>query len=166
MSQIARRSFMGLSLASLAALALPTELQAMTPRRAGCVVKLSVDISQAEAAVAELLKLTVRAPDLFCERISDLADDGRLELLFDAVNNRRSTALAGETVILLKPSERFDALLGALRAGDYDLGIFVQFDHDSSSVGCFDPSNEERAPAESQGPAGVCPLRPQGDCDA
>lgn len=166
MSQIARRSFMGLSLASLAALALPTELQALTPRSAGCVVKLSVDISQAAAAVAELLKLTVHAPDLFCERISDLADNGRLELLFDTVNNRRPTALAGETVILLKPSERLNALLAALRAGDYDLGIFVQFDHDSVSVGCLDPSNEVRTPTESQGPVGVCPLRSQGDSDA
>lgn len=161
MSQIARRSFMGLSLASLAALAMPAELQAMTPRHASCVVKLRVDISQAEAAVAELLKLTVRAPDLFCERISNLADDGRLELLFDTVNNRRSAALAGEAVILLKPSERLNALLAALRAGDYDLGIFVQFDHDSVSVGCLDPSNEERAPGESQDPSGVHSPKPQ-----
>lgn len=163
MSQIARRSFMGLSLASLAALALPAELQALTPRHAGCVVKLSVDISQAEAAVAELLKLTVQAPDLFCERISELADDGRLELLFDAVNNRRSTALAGETVILLKPSERFNALLVALRAGDYDLGIFVQFNHDSSSVGLVRASNEERALTESQGSVSSCPPKSQGE---
>lgn len=34
----------------------------------------------------------------------------------------------------------------------------------SSSVGCFDPSNEERAPAESQGSVGACPLKTQGDC--
>jgi hypothetical protein len=62
---------------------------------------------------------------------------------------------AGELRVCLKPSDRFLMLVAALRAGDCDLAAVKKiFGHGSSSVGCLDNSNEDRAPGESQSSSG------------
>lgn len=133
------------------------------------VVKIGCDSSALAAAVAEfdalidgLLEAPVSIPDAFREGL--LGVEERTKDLIDIRAYVGPALPAGETRMLLQPSEFFNRLLAALRARDWDVGVFVDL-HDSVSVGSA-PSNEERTSGESQGPSGVCPPKPQGDCDA
>jgi hypothetical protein len=132
-------------------------------------VKIGCDSGALTAAMTELddlvgglLEASVDIPDAFREGLLGIED--RTKDLIDIGSYVGPTLPAGETRMLLQPSEFFNRLLAALRARDWDVGVFVDL-HDSVSVGSA-PSNEERTSGESQGPSGVCPPKPQGDCDA
>lgn len=162
MSQIARRSFIGLSLAALASAALPVRIAlAATPARLRSVI--SADSRALDAAVAEfnqlLDELAFDLPDAFAERLCAAAD--MFEKFVDLRQDRLTALPAGETRMILEPSEFFNRLLAALRARDWDIGVFVDF-HNSGSVGLVGTSNEEQASTESQGSVGACPPKSQG----
>lgn len=164
MSQIARRSFIGLSLAALASAALPARIAlAATPARASIVINIRGDASRLEAALVEFNRLFDELasvfPDAFAEQLCAATEVP--EYFIDIRQDRLTALPAGEVLMILEPSEFFNRLLAALRARDFDVGIFVEL-HNSASVGLVGTSNEERASTESQGLVGACPPKSQG----
>lgn len=77
--------------------------------------------------------------------------------IVDALLNRRHfrPRLAGGNKLVQQYSEH------RCVGGKEGENPFVRVGHSSVSVGCFDPSNEERAPTESQGSVGACAHRSQ-----
>lgn len=128
------------------------------------VVQITADSDALDAAVDEfnrlLEELSSEIPDAFAEQLCAAAEG------FEKFVNLRpyvGPALpAGESRMVLEPSEFFNRLLAALRTRDFDVGIFVEL-HGSSSAGCVDSTSEERAPTESQGSVGACPTNSQGE---
>lgn len=123
----------------------------------------SLDAKPLRAAIAELSFLAERSEQVR-EALGRLIESG--EQLFSLQNDLGAAPVAGVTVICANPSDRLRRFLAAARAGDVDaLLVKNVLSHDSSSVGCFGDSNEERAPAESQGSVGACAHRSQdGEC--
>lgn len=177
MNQIARRSFMGLSLAALATAALQSSVVSISTARAVSIASdtpgrvvgtISFEIDQSaltEAAheFADLLEeLAPSFPDRFRDALFEFCE--RAEYLIKARIECGPAHGAGKSInrVILQPSDFFSRLLAALRAHDFDIGVFVDF-HDSSSVGLVRTSNEERALTESQGSVGACPPSTQGE---
>lgn len=113
-------------------------------------IALHCDAIAFEGSIAELAQLLVDAPDAFIERIlalpNGVCDLVRLD------SDASGTTGADKFTVTLQPTEFMDRLMAAARAGEFDLSVF---DHVPSSVGCVDSSNEDRAPAESQGSPGA-----------
>lgn len=126
-------------------------------------VKLSGSAAPLMAAITELSELLVNAPDEFVERLLAVSDSAVSDIQIDS--NPVAAGDASELSVSIKPGRRMQRILATARASEFDLSVFDFLDHDSSSVGCFDPSNEERAPAESQGSVGACPHKTHGGAE-
>jgi hypothetical protein len=119
-------------------------------------ITINLDGSAFLAALEELGSLASSLPEGVREFLVGLFDTSDLPSQLSNIEQHGLPALgAGELRVCLKPSDRFLVLMAALRAGDCDLAAVEKiFGHGSSSVGCLDNSNEDRAPGESQGSSG------------
>jgi hypothetical protein len=129
-------------------------------------VKIGCDSTALTAALSEfdshmegLLEPSVDLPDAFREGLLGLEE--RTEALVNIRPYVGPALPAGETRMMLEPSELFNRLLAALRARNFDVGIFVEL-HNSVSVAGLATTNEERPSGESQGSSDGCALNPQG----
>lgn len=120
----------------------------ITPR----TISFFSDSAPLEAAISELSKLTIDAPDAFVERLLSIGD--RFTDLVCLDGNSLAATAANEITVVVKPSDVMDAILATARAGDFDLSVFDFLRHDSVSVGCCGDSNEGPEPGESQGSSG------------
>lgn len=118
----------------------------------GLHLTLKADTEAFCAALAELGDLISSAPEIVSKDLLGLDD-----LVGELVRIRSDgspTASANELTVTLEPTDLLRRLVAALRAGDFDNGVFDDcrelIAHNSSSVGCVEPPNEGRASGESQ----------------
>lgn len=120
------------------------------------IVKLSCDASRFNAAVDEAGRLFAELPDPSPEFLLNLDRLIERGAFFRREGDCLPTSATDKGCIVLEPSDGFLRLLTAMRAGHVDLETLNNcFDHDLSSVGCVEPSNEGRASGESQDPSGA-----------
>lgn len=121
----------------------------------------SLNAAPMMAAVEELSLLAERS-----EKVRDalvgLIEAGKQLITLE--NDLGTAPVAGVTIIRANPSDCLGRFLTAARAGDFNAVVVENvLSHNPVSVGCLDPSNEERALTESQGLVGACPPKSQGE---